>query len=140
MNKVKNGVYAVYRGQEYRAMLDGFSKNVVLFSEDPASSAAGFVSRHGKFEKEVPPAEVESLYDCTPYAMFAGVRVLVLTIKKDGVEFIYNGTKHASELRKLGFDQIDRYSYMKFVPESELPEILVEVSPMPGYKLPEDLD
>lgn len=135
---LKSGVYALYKGKEYSATIDGFTKNVVLFSEDQSSVAVGFVPRHDRFEKEVAPAEVESLCDYTPYAMVGEARVEVLSIKENGIELIYNGTQYASALRKLGFEQIDRYSYLKFFPESELPKILMEVIPMPGYKLPEE--
>lgn len=137
--EIKKGIYAVYKGLEYKATIDASSKNVVLFSDDPASTNDGFVFFHGDYEKEIAPSEVESVYSCSPYTVYGGVYVFVEKIRNGKAELMYHGTKYSDEVRKLGFEQFDRYSYMKFVPMEELQEIIIEKKPLMGTKLSEDL-
>lgn len=108
-----------------------------LFSDDTADVANGFVrTSYGRFEKAVGPNEIASLYQCSPFTIYHGVRVHVENIENGKAELSYHGTNDADHLVKAGFEQFDRYSYMKFVPVKELDEILISISPMPGFKLP----
>jgi len=135
--ELKKGLFAVYKGKEYEAVTEAGTDRVFLFSDDAAEVANGFVrTSFGDFERAVGPDDVTSVYEVTPYTIYNGIRAFVETIQEGKAELICHGSKLIGVADKAGFDQIDRYSFLKLVPLEELEEILVDISPLPGYKLP----
>lgn len=137
--ELKKGVFAMYRGKEYRASQVVGSRRVYLFTDDASEVANGFVrGPRERYEKVVGPNEVTTVYKCSLYTIYQGVRVQVIPVRNGNADLIYTGTDQADQVRKAGFEQIDKYSYMKVVPLEELEEVLIETSPIPGYQLPEE--
>lgn len=140
MTEYKKGVFALYKGKEYVAATEEGTDRVFLFSKDAADVANGFVrTSFGDFEKAVGSTEINSIYQCAPFAIYQGVRVHVESIENGKAELSYHGTDQADQLVKAGFEQFDRYSYMKVVPVGEIQGFVVEKIPLLGTKLPEDL-
>lgn len=138
--ELKKGVFAVYKGKEYVADTEAGTNRVFLFTKDAAEVSNGFVrTSFGDFEKAVGPDDVTSVYQVSPYTIHNGVRAFVETIRDGKAELVCHGSNLIGVADKAGFDQIDRYSFRKFVPLDELGEILVDINPISGTHLPEDL-
>lgn len=82
---MKNDIYGIYCGREYRiAKLR--DKKLYCISDNEESLTDGFYkyrSNSDKLVKEIQPDELDEIYELTSYALYQGVKFLILSEGKD---------------------------------------------------------
>lgn len=136
MNKIKKGLYTTYKGKEY-----SISKNdgeYYLFSKDLQDTENGFVlynrpqyffSNGVRYKIDYPDdledifckklnlSEVDGVYSIYTHAIYHGYDISIESSTQDTVLL---ATNDKTFYEKYGFEEVERFVYMKDVPFDEV--------------------
>ncbi|MRN53036.1 hypothetical protein [Paenibacillus monticola] len=116
---MKNGIYAIYKGNEYEAGTKG-ANTIVLRSYNCNDISKGFsLYKNILYTKNVERNEVEELYSISTIADFKGIKFQV--IKEEGSTVLLSSINGDYKvLENLGLDMADKGVYQKWIDISEL--------------------
>ncbi|WP_434776845.1 hypothetical protein [Neisseria sp. Ec49-e6-T10] len=130
---IRNAIYTVYDGVEYRIFCDRYGK-YILVSHDKDDESKGFIREDDQEEiylKDITPSEVSEVYGINTFGIYKGCEVGVRMDDKTGDKVLL-GVGDAMIASKLEFEFDERGVYMKWVPRDEV-YLFEKKEPMPNY-------
>lgn len=109
----KSGGYGIYHGKEYKVNHD-MEGNVKIYTRDLDKIESDFVDiyGHGGYGKIIQLEDLEEYYEITTYAIWNGMRFLVIRETED-YYCLYTGDSKTAT--KYGFEMCDRGEFRKEV-------------------------
>lgn len=113
-----NGIYAIYKGKEYKANRRG--NKIVLFSKETEDIRKGFNLNllTNTYELLVDRIEVEKYYTKTLYCKYRNDSFMIADETDTSVLLISGPRSYL--LDELGFEQIDRGEFKKWVLKEDI--------------------
>ncbi len=121
---MRNGIYAVYQGNEYEAGKK--SDSFFLRSYNSNDVAKGFFLYKGTvYIKDVQRSDLEEVYSITTFAEYKKVKLQVL--KEEGERILLSGMVGDYRIfENLGMDLVDRGIYHKWVNKNDVTSLYEE--------------
>lgn len=128
---VRSGVFAILDGREYGGRPVREDGSVLVKSsaaENPDPSRFQWNDRVREWHARVPATDLDRLYEVNAYAKYQGHRVNLTAISDSGMATAYfaDGEKWWAE--ENGFEEIDKYVFVKEIPVWELRDVHEEQS------------
>ena len=116
MSHYKFGTYGIYKGQEYRVNSNMNDEKGVnrIYTTDLSKTDEDFedVYGHGVYSKKIQLEDLEEYYDITTYAIWNGMKFLVIRETED-IYCLYTGDSEIAG--KYGFEVCNRAEFRKEV-------------------------
>lgn len=126
--KIKSGLFAVYKGKEYRLAIPK-DDELELLSSDASDMKNGFVKySDGIFFLVVNKDDLDSYYDIDPMARYKGFDFGIW--ETDGDKILVWRDCDWRLAQKLGLEPQDKGIYGKWVKEEDLEKVWEEKSPL----------
>ncbi len=125
---MRNGIYAVYQGNEYEAGTK--ANSFFLRSYNSNDVAKGFFLYKGTvYIKDVQRSDLEEVYSVTTFAEYQNVKLQI--IKEDGDKILLSGMVGDYRIfENLGMDMVDRGVYHKWVNKNDVSSLFEEKNPI----------
>jgi hypothetical protein len=123
---VRSGVFGVFGGREYDSRPVREDGSVLLKSsarDNPDPARFEWNDRAGEWHARVPATELDRLYQANAYAKYRGHLVNITAINDSGNATAYFADGDGWWAEENGFDQIDKYVYVKEIPVWELRDV-----------------
>jgi hypothetical protein len=126
-------MYAEWQGRTFSAT-DTVRppRSVILWTEDPASTAAGFTeATPGRFRRVVPESELTALFELKTRCRWKGEPCRVIRRNENGSLQLEWERTDEELAKQLGFSSWERGIYVTAVPPSEVTDLRQERSEIP---------
>jgi hypothetical protein len=123
---VRSGVFAVLAGREYDSRPVREDGSVLLKSstaDNPDPARFEWNERAGEWRARVPATDLDRLYQANAYAKYQGYLVNITAINDSGTATAYFADADKYWADENGFDQVDKYVYVKEIPVWELRDV-----------------
>lgn len=120
VGKMKDGRYAFYKGNTFKASTDGTTKEIILFSQDKTLSGFKPSKLNGYYQLNVDRSLVDEYYELKTYAVLNDYKVDILA--RNGTSLILS-TCDLSLAEKYSFDRVDSVEYRKEVKDCSVEQV-----------------
>ncbi len=134
---MKNGIWALYKGEEYE-VIRRENGDFQIFTEDKKASHFGFFKDQTDYYcKNVKREEITAIYEVRHHAIYKGLEFPVF--REEGSKLLLGSGIHGPDIiKKYAFIEVDRYEYEKWVDRSEVERYFEVKVPMWGFSAQDD--
>lgn len=136
MIDVKNDVYVIYQGREFK-YLTKQNDQVVLLSHDPKDKESGFKEVYPQsFNKTVALTDLETAYKCNTKALYKDIECTVADVEGNHAYLEY--AEDYVKAKERGFKLVEPPTYEKMVMIKQLDKVWYIKKPVWGFTIQEN--